>query len=258
MVSGDRRPAVPAGGLVPQRTDMPLLAILLAVLFFGYPPASALAQSVRDHTRLKNNRPTAVSADQATELTLTVTEVAVRPIQVWIRTAGTIDAARRTISADVPADQAARIRAGQRVRAFSPESRSRMHQATVSQVIRQNAVSPTAKPGISLKATLMGQPQEAGRHYILEVVTEDGDFLSVPNEAIIETGGETGGANGEAGGRAALVYVRAADGEYAPREVRLGVQGELFTQVLEGLKPGEQVVTIGSFFIDADQKLKGS
>ena len=36
------------------------------------------------------------------------------------------------------------------------------------------------------------------------------------------------------------------------------MQGELFTQVLDGLKPGEQVVTIGSFFIDADHKLKGS
>jgi Cu(I)/Ag(I) efflux system membrane fusion protein len=231
------------------------LAIPIAVLFVGSSLAPALAQSVRDHTRLKNNKPTAVSADQATELTLTVTEVAVRPIQVWIRIAGTIDAARRTVSADVPADQAARIRAGQRVRAFSPESRSRMHQATVSQVIRQNTVSPSARRVVSLKATLMGQPPEAGRHYILEVVTEDGDFLSVPNEAIIETGGANGG---EAGGRTALVYVRAADGEYAPREVKLGVQGELFTQVLEGLKPGEQVVTIGSFFIDADQKLKGS
>jgi membrane fusion protein, copper/silver efflux system len=230
------------------------LALSLVVAFFGYIPASALAQSVRDHTRLKNNRPTTVSADQATELTLTVTDVAVRPIQVWIRIAGTIDAARKIITADVPAGQAARIRAGQRVRAFSPESRSRMHQATVSQVSHRDAVSP-AKPVVSLKATLMGQPPETGRHYILEVVTEDGDFLSVPNEAIIETGKETGGETGE---RAALVYVRAADGEYAQREVKLGVQGELFTQVLEGLKAGEQVVTIGSFFIDADQKLKGS
>jgi len=26
--------------------------------------------------------------------------------------------------------------------------------------------------------------------------------------------------------------------------------------VVDGLKPGEQVVTIGSFFIDADHKLK--
>jgi hypothetical protein len=32
----------------------------------------------------------------------------------------------------------------------------------------------------------------------------------------------------------------------------------LFTQVIDGLKSGEQVVTIGSFFIDAEHKLKGS
>jgi hypothetical protein len=37
----------------------------------------------------------------------------------------------------------------------------------------------------------------------------------------------------------------------------LGVQGELFTEVVKGLMPGEQVVTFGSFFIDADHKLKG-
>ena len=29
-------------------------------------------------------------------------------------------------------------------------------------------------------------------------------------------------------------------------------------EVLEGLKPGEQVVTFGSFFIDAEYQLKGS
>jgi hypothetical protein len=36
------------------------------------------------------------------------------------------------------------------------------------------------------------------------------------------------------------------------------MRGELFTQVLDGLTPGEQVVTTGSFFIDAEHKLKGS
>jgi Cu(I)/Ag(I) efflux system membrane fusion protein len=77
-------------------------------------------------------------------------------------------------------------------------------------------------------------------------VWEDGDFLSVPNEAIIDTGGRT------------VVYVQDAAGGYLPREIKPGVQGELFTHVLEGLKPGEQVVTIGSFFIDAEHKLKGS
>jgi len=55
-----------------------------------------------------------------------------------------------------------------------------------------------------------------------------------------------------------VVYVLQPGGAYAPREVSTGVQGELFTQVTDGLKAGEQVVTIGSFFIDAEHKLKGS
>ena len=77
-------------------------------------------------------------------------------------------------------------------------------------------------------------------------MTEELEALSVPNEAIINAGGQ------------AMVYVQAADGKYSPREITIGVQGELLTQILEGLKTGEQVVTIGSFFIDADYKLKGS
>ena len=36
-----------------------------------------------------------------------------------------------------------------------------------------------------------------------------------------------------------------------------GVQGELYTQILDGVTEGEQVVTLGSFFVDADRKLKG-
>jgi len=51
--------------------------------------------------------------------------------------------------------------------------------------------------------------------------------------------------------------VKDAD-SYAPREIQIGLQGELFTEITGGLKEGEQVVTFGSFFIDADHKLKGS
>ena len=43
-----------------------------------------------------------------------------------------------------------------------------------------------------------------------------------------------------------------------PQEIHTGIQGELLTQVLDGVKEGDQVVTFGSFFIDAEQKLKGT
>jgi hypothetical protein len=201
--------------------------------------ADSPLRAQREHTRPAPRRSTSVSESQASELTLTVTEVAVRPIQVWVRTAGPIDDARRMITAEVTAADRSRVKVGQRVRVFSPESRSRMYQATVS------GVYPRQDRAV-LKATLMGQALETSRHFVLEIVTENGDLLSVPNEAIIESGGKQ------------LVYVQEAGGSYAPREIAVGLRGELYSQVVGGVKAGEQVVTIGSFFIDAEHKLKGS
>jgi Cu(I)/Ag(I) efflux system membrane fusion protein len=80
----------------------------------------------------------------------------------------------------------------------------------------------------------------------MEILIEQGPFLSVPNEAIIE----------EAEQR--IVYVQQQEGQYAPREIHIGIQGELYTQILAGVDDGDQVVTFGSFFIDAEHKLKGS
>jgi hypothetical protein len=199
--------------------------------------AAATVSAQRERTRPGPRRQTTVSQSQASELTLTVTEVALRPIQVWIRTAGVIDAARTTVTAEL--GDGRRVKVGQRVRAFSPESRSRMHQATVASVATEGSTT-------RVRAALMGRPLEASRHFVLEIVTEDGEFLSVPNEAIIESGGTQ------------IVYVQEGEGRYAPKEIQVGVRGELYSQVLGGVSAGEQVVTIGSFFIDADFKLKGS
>jgi Cu(I)/Ag(I) efflux system membrane fusion protein len=194
---------------------------------------------VRDHTRLKPDGSTAVTESQANELTLTLTEAAIRPIQIWVRTAGAVNATRTIVAAFVPSADGTFVKVGQRVRAFSLESRSSMYQARVSGIEH-------GRDGVLVSATLAGPGHQDSVRYILEIVTERGEFLSVPNEAIIETDGKQ------------VVYVQEQQGRYMPREIQLGVQGELYTQVLSGLKPGEQVVTFGSFFIDAEHKLKGS
>ena len=210
--------------------SLSLAALVLAL------SSGALAQGVRDHTR-NSPRSTSVTEAQATELTLTLTETAVRPIQVWVRTAGTIRGTGQTVTASVSQAEGALVKVGQRVRAFPPEARSSMFQARVAQVI------PTAGR-VGVVVTLVAPGRQGSSRYVLEIVTEYGEFLSVPNEAIIETGAKR------------VVYVQASDGRYVRREIQPGVQGELFTQILDGLKPGEQVVTFGSFFIDADYKLK--
>jgi len=210
-------------------------AIFLLVVALGI----ARGQGVREHTRPTPDRSTPVTESQASELTLTLTEASVRPIQIWVRTAGVADGAGKTVTAFVSSAEGALVSVGQRVRAFPPESRSSMYQARISQVVPQG-------DRVLVKATLAAQGHPDARLYVLEIVTVRGEFLSVPNEAIIETGGKH------------VVYVQQPQGRYVPREIQAGVQGELYTQVLDGLKPGEQVVTFGSFFIDADYKLKGS
>jgi hypothetical protein len=209
------------------------LAVLIVVR-----SAPARAQSVREHTRPKPNRSTGITESQASELTLTLTEAAVRPIQVWLRTSAMADGDGKTLKAVLSGATTSLVKVGQRVRAFPPESRSSMYQARISQV--------ASRPGgVELTVVLSGQGRRNASRYILEIVTEPLESLSVPNEAIIETGGKR------------VVYVQQQQGQYEPREIQAGLQGELFTQVLEGLKPGEQVVTFGSFFIDANHKLKG-
>ena len=210
-------------------------AVLLLILI-GSP---AFAQSIRDRIRLSKDQQTPITDAQANELTLTLNDAAVRPIQMWVRTAGTIDPTGRTITARLSREDASHVKVGQRVRAFPPESRSSMFQAKITQVTAQGE-------RVSVSAALSGPAHAGSPRYILEIVTEPLEFLSVPNEAIIEADGKY------------VVYVEAEKGRYEPRAIEPGLQGELYTQVLTGLKAGEQVVTFGSFFIDANHKLKGS
>jgi hypothetical protein len=215
---------------------------LLIVALIGAVPLAA--QSIR--ARIRGNRNTTVSRDQASDLTLTVTPVTVRPIQVWIRTAGAVSRNGQVLDAVIPAADAAFVKVGQRVRAFPVESRTSMYQARVTSVTLVSGGAKAPPNSGRVQITLNGPGREGARHYVTEIVTERGDFLSVPNEAIIEEGDRR------------VVYIQRQEGEYEPLTVTGGLQGELYTEVTSGLKEGDQVVTFGSFFIDSEFKLKGT
>src|SRR2546422_4246905 len=93
------------------------------LIFIACLAAAAPAAAQREHTRLVP-RGTNVTQSQAEALTLTIGAVAPRLIQTWIRVAGVIDRNNKVLSATVPASDAAEIKVGQRVRAFSPRSKS--------------------------------------------------------------------------------------------------------------------------------------
>jgi hypothetical protein len=208
-------------------------------LFLLLPLVNAsYAQDMRSHTRPKNNG-TKVSDSQAVDLTLTLSQASVRPIQMWVRTAGTIDKNLKVLTTYLDPPDAGLVKVGQRVRSFPPASKSSMYQAGVTRVVPQGG-------RVMLEATLSASGLADSRYYVMEIVVDRGEFLSIPNEAIIEEGDKH------------IVYVQNQPGQYTPHEIQAGIQGELYTQVLKGLNEGDQVVTFGSFFIDSEYKLKGT
>jgi len=211
---------------------------VVLVLLLTSLAGAAHGQGVRSHTRL-TPRGTTVSQSQAADLTLTVTEAATRPVQTWVRTAGRIDTARKVITAYLGEPEAGLVKAGQRARVFPVESRSSMNQARVTRVVPDNG-------RLRIEVTLAATGRENTRSYLIEIVTDRGEMLSVANESIIEEGDKH------------IVYIQRQEGQYEPQEIKTGIQGELYTQVLDGLREGDQVVTFGSFFIDSEYKLKGT
>lgn len=204
------------------------------------PASDAYAQSMRDHTRpTVVDRDTAVSDAQASELTLTLVAAARQPLQTWVRTAGTLDESRKLLTACLSAADASAVREGQLVRAFPPDSKSSIYQARVNRIVPGESC-------VRVEAMVSGTPYGEASRYVMEIIVDNGRFLSIPNEAIIEEGDKQ------------IVYVQMHPGHYLSREIHTGRRGELYTEVLDGLDEGEQVVTIGSFFIDADHKLKAA
>jgi Cu(I)/Ag(I) efflux system membrane fusion protein len=71
-----------------------------------------------------------------------------------------------------------------------------------------------------------------------------GEKLAVPEEAIIDTGIRQ------------VAFIDKGSGYFEPREVKLGVKVDQYYEVIEGLKPGERVVTSANFLIDSESSFK--
>jgi len=71
-------------------------------------------------------------------------------------------------------------------------------------------------------------------------------MVTIPTSAVIDSGARQ------------LVLIDKGEGRYEPRPVKLGVQGNEYVQVLEGVKVGEPVVVSANFLIDAESNLKAA
>ena len=182
-------------------------------------------------------RPRSLSID-ASVTTISVSPVTIQPVQTLVRIAGELDTNGKVIKAALLEAEAGLLAVGQRARAFRVSARTSMYQGRLSQVQRRT-------DRVDVEVTLSATLDAAQRDYLVEIVAERGEFLAVPNEAILEEGARR------------LVYLQLASNEYVPREVDVGIQGERYTQIVSGLSSGDQVVTLGSFFVDAEYRMKG-
>ena len=80
----------------------------------------------------------------------------------------------------------------------------------------------------------------------VEIRIDYGRVLSVPEEAVLDSGAEQ------------IVFVAHEAGYFEPRHVRLGGRVDGRVIVLEGLKRGERIVTSGNFLIDSESRLKSA
>lgn len=213
------------------------VAVAAIAVFSFVPVGAAWAQGRRDHTRPTHERDASVAESQAAEITLTVAPVARQLLQTWIRTAGVLDKSRRVLEACVVGSEGGLLQLGQRVRAFHPDSKSSIFQARVT------AVEPR-RDCVVVEATLSGPAYGDATRFVMEVIIDRGYMLAVPNAAIIERDGRQ------------IVYEQIHQGHYEPHEIRTGLTGETYTELIDGLAEGSQIITIGSFFVDTDYRLK--
>jgi Cu(I)/Ag(I) efflux system membrane fusion protein len=71
-------------------------------------------------------------------------------------------------------------------------------------------------------------------------------ILSVPDSAVLDSGSRQ------------IVLLARDAGRFEPRPVRLGIRGDDWVQVVDGLKPGDQVVVGANFLIDAESNLRAA
>ena len=104
----------------------------------------------------------------------------------------------------------------------------------------------TRSLGVRMKIENDGHLLRPGMTGTVKLLMHKPDVLSVPRDAVVDTGDEQ------------HVFVVAASGAYEPRAVRTGMRTGSRIEVLAGLGENEKVLSSGVFLIDSESRLRGS
>jgi membrane fusion protein, copper/silver efflux system len=104
----------------------------------------------------------------------------------------------------------------------------------------------TAKVRIEVKNPEHHIKHEMYAEVEINAGADDGPSLAVPVSAVIDSG------------RRQVVIVDRGEGRFEPRQVKLGLRGDGFVEVRDGVKDGEKVVVAANFLIDAESNLRAA
>ncbi|MGH7570797.1 MAG: efflux RND transporter periplasmic adaptor subunit [Gemmatimonadota bacterium] len=109
-------------------------------------------------------------------------------------------------------------------------------------------VYPTLKEATRSMTARIALPNPGGRlkpgmYATVRLEKDLGQILAVPRSAVVRTGEK------------AIAFVDAGSGRLMPHELTLGITGERYVEVLEGLDPGTRVVTSAQYLLDSESNL---
>lgn len=85
-----------------------------------------------------------------------------------------------------------------------------------------------------------------GMYATVEISTSGGTGVTVPTDAVLDSGREQ------------VVFVAQGDGYFTPRSVTVGRRLGRDVEIVKGLKEGEEVATGATFFLDSESQLRGA
>jgi RND family efflux transporter MFP subunit len=99
---------------------------------------------------------------------------------------------------------------------------------------------------VRVQLTNRGGRLKPGMYAHVELKSRGRSGLVVPTNAVLDSGTEQ------------VVFIAEGDGRFQPQKVKIGRRLGDSTEILDGLKEGEQVATGAAFFLDSESQLRAS
>ena len=150
------------------------------------------------------------------------------------------------VNAEVPERAAGDVRPGNAVEARTVALPGSVFKGRVNAILPEvNATTRTLKARIEL-ANPGGRIVPGMFATIDFAPTHRRDTVLVPSEAVIRTGKRT------------VVIVAQGEGRFAPVDVEMGTENNGQTEIVKGVRAGDNVVVSGQFLIDSEANLKAA